>query len=264
MQHITKAATVTATTDRGEFTAIAAAYTVDRVGDRIVHGAFGKTIAHWQTSGKRVPLHWDHRGEASNVIGSVDPATMEEIEGVGLKVSGTVDVKDSDVAREAWRSMKNGAMSLSFGYLVPDGMEKKGKDGANELHEIDLFEVSIVPAPANPDTRILSMKSAEAADQMLEMLQEVKAQVDKLGQDVEDLKGSKAEVTGKETKSRPVDPLRQQAEKTALDIASGGLDQLPHRQEPAPEPAPDLVDLGELKQKSRDLMLQVLSGVDEP
>jgi hypothetical protein len=35
-----------------------------------------------------------------------------------------------------------------------------GEDGVRELHGIDLFEVSIVPHPASPDTRVLSMKSA--------------------------------------------------------------------------------------------------------
>ena len=30
-----------------------------------------------------------------------------------------------------------------------------------ELRELDLFEISIVPAPANADTRILSYKSAD-------------------------------------------------------------------------------------------------------
>jgi Caudovirus prohead serine protease len=64
---------VSEVTDLGEFTAIAAAYTVDRVKDRIVPGAFEKTIAQWQASGKRIPLHWDHRGDAANVIGSIDP-----------------------------------------------------------------------------------------------------------------------------------------------------------------------------------------------
>jgi hypothetical protein len=154
--------------------------------------------------------------------------------------------------------MKNGSMSLSFGYLVT--RETKGADGANELHEIDLFEVSIVPAPANPDTRILSMKSVEA-DRLIVELQEVKERLASLEKFLEDRKNTVDETT-RETKSRVVDPLRQQAEATALDIASGGLDQLPNRQAPAPEPAPDLMDLSALKQRSRDLMLQVLSGVE--
>jgi HK97 family phage prohead protease len=103
-------------------------------------------------------LHWDHRGDAANVIGSIDPAGTRELD-QGLYVEGTLDVKDSEVAREAWRSMKNDAVSLSFGYVA---LKTRRRGGINDLLELDLFEVSIVPHPANPDTRVLSMKAAVA------------------------------------------------------------------------------------------------------
>ena len=287
MERSTKAATVTATTELGEFTAIAAAYTVDRVGDQIIPGAFAKTIAHWQASGKRVPLHWDHQGEAHNVIGSLDPANMKEVD-AGLQVSGRVDLENSETAREAWRSMKNGSMSLSFGYLVTQATKRKS-DGINELREIDLFEVSIVPAPANPDTRILSMKSAaeqreEAARVEREVeqiqipdvpaappapeepeidlaheLQEVKSQLAETRELLEDLR-KKADETDKEPQARSVDPLRKQAEAVALEFASDGqsLRRPPKTVEQKP-PEPSL-SLRELKQRTRDEMLGVLSG----
>jgi hypothetical protein len=47
-------------TELGEFSAIAAAYSIDRDGDQIVRGAFRKTIDRWRSSGKRIPLHWNH------------------------------------------------------------------------------------------------------------------------------------------------------------------------------------------------------------
>lgn len=142
-------------TDAGEFTAIAAAYSVDRVGDRIIPGAFAKTIEDWQMSGKLVPLHWNHEGDPASIIGSVDPASMTEGDD-GLRVSGSLDLKNSETAREAWRAMKTGSMSLSFGYVVTK--ETRGKDGINNLEAIDLFEVSVVPAPANKDTIFTSLK----------------------------------------------------------------------------------------------------------
>ncbi len=114
LEHKAVEAATRTTSDLGEFAAIAATYDVDRVNDRIRFGAFANTIARWQQSGKRVPLHWDHRGEASNVIGSVDPATMQEKAGLGLYVEGKLDVDDSQVAREAWRSMRDDRVSLSL------------------------------------------------------------------------------------------------------------------------------------------------------
>ena len=100
MQHLAVKAAISEVTDRGQFTAIAAAYTVDRVKDRIVPGAFEKTIAQWQASGKRIPLHWNHRGDAANLIGSIDPAATREVDR-GLYVEGKLDLQDSEVANQA-------------------------------------------------------------------------------------------------------------------------------------------------------------------
>jgi HK97 family phage prohead protease len=106
-----------------------------------------------------VPVHCDHRGSADHIIGAIDPHTLIEID-EGLLVEGRLDIHEADLAREAWRSMRNGAMSLSIAYVVT--ADNKRADGVRELHGIDLFEVSIVPGPANPDTRVISMKSAPA------------------------------------------------------------------------------------------------------
>jgi uncharacterized protein len=176
VQHLAVKAAVSEVTDLGEFTAIAAAYTVDRVKDRIFPGAFEKTIGQWRASGKRIPLHWDHRGDAANVIGSIVPAATREVEH-GLYVEGKLDLQDSEVARQAWRNMKNNAVSLSFGYAA---LKTRKRDGINDLLELDLFEVSIVPHPANPDTRVLSMKAA-VAERRLPTDAELRGQATALG-----------------------------------------------------------------------------------
>lgn len=159
MLHKTLEVKATAT-ELGEFTAIAAAYTVDRGNERIIPGAFAKTITDWQTSGKQIPLHWDHSGDAKDIIGTVNPASMQETD-AGLMVAGKLDLDGSEVAKEAWRSMKSGAMALSFGYMVTDGGE--ADDGVYELKAVDLFEISVTPSPMNADTRFLSLKSMSQA-----------------------------------------------------------------------------------------------------
>jgi HK97 family phage prohead protease len=147
------------TTELGEFSAIAAAYSIDRDGDQIVRGAFGRTIERWQASDKRIPLHWHHSASPKDIIGFVDPGSMRELP-EGLFVRGKVDLDGSTVARDAWRPMKDHAVSLSFGYLTVDSFRRP--DGIKELRELDLFEISITPAPANPDTHILETKSLGA------------------------------------------------------------------------------------------------------
>ncbi len=252
-QLLLKAATTVV--DQGAFAAIAAAYSVDRVKDQIVPGAFTSTIATWRASGKRIPLHWNHEGDPRSIIGSIDPQTMAETD-QGLYVEGQVDIKDSEIAREAWRSMKNGSMSLSFGYLATKA--KKGKDGVQELHEIDLFEVSIVPAPANADTRVLTTKAAEDTSGLTQQLQETKALLAKATEELEALR--KAEVTDKESVARSVDPLRKQAEAVALEFASGGRSlRKPPRTVPPRRQDPEL-SLDDLKRRMRDEILIHLSG----
>lgn len=155
MEHKTLDAKATAT-ELGEFTAIAAAYSVDRGNERIIPGAFAKTIENWQASGKQIPLHWDHSGDAKDIIGTVDPASLKETD-AGLFVAGKLDLEGSEVAKEAWRAMKSNAMALSFGYMVAEGAE--AKDGVYELKAVDLFEISVTPSPMNPDTRFLALKS---------------------------------------------------------------------------------------------------------
>lgn len=182
-KRITIEAKATAT-DQGSFVAIAAAYTIDRAGDRIIPGAFAKTIDRWQASGKQVPLHWNHQGEPDDIIGTVDPFSMEETE-QGLKVSGTLDLANSEKAKEAWRAMKTGSMSLSFGYMV---VKQRAAKDATELQELDLFEVSVVSGPANADTRFLALKSVpEMTDaEISEEITQLRKRLDELQGAVED------------------------------------------------------------------------------
>jgi HK97 family phage prohead protease len=156
MEHLTVKAVATAT-DLGEFSAIAATYDIDRVKDQIAPGAFERTIAQWQASGKNLLVHWNHSGAAADIIGAIDPAAMREIPDEGLYIEGKLDLEESEVAREAWRSMKNNAVSLSFGYLATK--TRKRRDGIQDLLEIDLFEITVAPGPANPKTRFLSLKA---------------------------------------------------------------------------------------------------------
>jgi hypothetical protein len=91
LQHKTIKAASRASTELGEFSAIAAAWSIDRDGDQIVRGAFGRTIERWQASGKRIPLHWNHSPVPKDIIGSVDPASMREIDD-GLFTRGKLDL----------------------------------------------------------------------------------------------------------------------------------------------------------------------------
>jgi uncharacterized protein len=160
MEHLSVKAVATAT-ELDEFTAIAATYDIDRVKDQIAPGAFERTIARWQPSGKNLPVHWNHSGAAADIIGAIDPAAMREIPDEGLCVEGKLDLQHSEVAREAWRSMKNNAVSLSFGYLVTKS--RKRRDGIQDLLEIDLFEITRRTGASQPREAVPQSQSGGRA-----------------------------------------------------------------------------------------------------
>ena len=80
-----------------------------------------------------MPLHWNHGSKAEDIIGEVDPQTMIEVE-AGLFVEGDVDIHDSDLARQAWRSVKRNRVGLSFGYLTTD--DRVGADGTRNCSSL--------------------------------------------------------------------------------------------------------------------------------
>lgn len=267
MEHLLLKAATTAA-DQGTFEAVISTVNVDREGDVVEPSAMVNALAKWARLGKRVPLAWNHTEE---VIGHIDPMSVR-VEDDEVIAKGWVD-QSTPRGEEAWRLVKSGTFSFSFGYMIPKNGATKLAGGRYRIKEMDIFEISGVPiAPANNDTRVLGWKSAETAEseapeapeapaeptreQQLETeLEEVKGQLAKA---LDDLKT--AEETGKEPEARPVDPLRKQAESTALEFASDGLSlQKPPRKVEQPKPEPEL-SLQELKQRTRDELLMHLSG----
>ena len=148
-------ATTTPITDAGEFRAVVATYDRDRDGDVIRPGAFAKSISEWREVGRMVPLHWNHQSNA--IVGDVDPNEMWESD-QGLEINGRIDV-DDEAAYGVWKQLKRGRLGFSFGFVTTKSEELP--DGGHELIELDLFEVSATPSPANNRTRLLSWKSAD-------------------------------------------------------------------------------------------------------
>jgi hypothetical protein len=111
----------------------------------------------------------------------------------------------------------------------------------------------------NPATELHAVKSALEAQEPTEAekeLEAVKALLAETQAELEALKQS-AE-PGRRTHS---DELRRQADAVALEVATGGAD-LPKPPKKDPEPVRDLMPVKELRRQSRDLMLEVLTGLE--
>ena len=102
-----------------------------------------------------IKLLWQHK--QSEPIGVFEKMFEDE---VGLYVEGRL-LMDVARAKEAGALMKAGAVTgLSIGYS-PVRYRIDGDTGNRLLAEVDLFEVSLVTFPANEQSKITVVKSAE-------------------------------------------------------------------------------------------------------
>ena len=127
----------------------------DAYGDIIAPGAFTDTVKAREESGHPFPLCWNH--DLNQIIGKVD--SIEDNEKGPLIGASFFD---TPLAQEKREIVKSGVVyQFSFAYDVQEAEEVELEDGtkANELRKLDLFEVSIVPIPANPRAEVTDVKS---------------------------------------------------------------------------------------------------------
>ena len=166
LDHKTFDTVETETGEAGSFVALVSTYTPDRQRERVMPGAFSRSLAKWRESGKMIPVLADHDGQVGAVVGHVDPRLTHETKR-GLEAAGSLD-RSTKLGARVYELVKSGSLSWSIGYVVPDGGRRRaGK--VIELTEIDLAEISAVATPANADARTLSIKSAAGAKSLGEM-----------------------------------------------------------------------------------------------
>ena len=168
----------------------------DSYGDVIARGAFTETIQKRKESGHPFPLCWNH--DLNQIIGFVDPADIEDTEkGPFMKKASFFN---TPLAQEKREIVKSGVVyQFSFAYDVLEAGPTTLDDGvkANELKKLELFEVSIVPVPANPRAEVTDIKagrrnSAKDADAIREAITLLQGVLGELEDIEEDPKGSDA------------------------------------------------------------------------
>lgn len=135
----------------------------DSYGDVVARGAFADCIERIKADGTTLPLLYNHdQWDIDNFIGTV--TSLEEDEH-GLRFEADFD--ETPRAQRARELVKDGRLcKVSFAYDVLDMGSVTLDDGrtANELRKLDIFEVSLVFVPANPDTSIVEAKGLSARD----------------------------------------------------------------------------------------------------
>lgn len=136
----------------------------DSYGDIIAPGAFTETIQKRKESGHPFPLCFNH--DLNQIVGAVYPENIEDTDKGPLMKEATFF--DSPLAQEKRELVKSGVVyQFSFAYDVLDAGEVTLEDGrkANELRKLDLFEISIVPIPANQNAVMTEVKAGRRNSQ---------------------------------------------------------------------------------------------------
>lgn len=136
----------------------------DAYGDVVAPGAFSKSLERWKAlneEGRYIPLLWGHDTEdPTSNIGRVTEAIEDER---GLLVTAEFDA-ENEKAQYVRKLVKEGRVyQFSFAFEVIDQGATTLEDGrkANELKELELFEVSLVQIPANQHATVEEIKSAD-------------------------------------------------------------------------------------------------------
>ena len=124
---------------------------VDSANEVVEKGAFAESL------NRKLPkVAWSHNWD--EIIGKVLEA-REDDKGLYVKFQLILSVQK---AKEAYELMKSGAMDeFSIGYSVDESLVDM--DGIRHLQKLTLYEVSPVMVGCNPDTELLSVKSAQTS-----------------------------------------------------------------------------------------------------
>ena len=136
----------------------------DAYGDVVAKGAFAKSLERWKAlneQGKYIPLLWGHdTDDPKSNIGRVVDAVEDER---GLLVTAEFDA-ENEKAQYVRKLVQEGRVyQFSFAFEIRDQGSVELENGvkANELRDLELFEVSLVQIPANQHATVEEVKSTE-------------------------------------------------------------------------------------------------------
>lgn len=164
--------------EEGVFEAIVSVFgNVDSYGDRVMPGAFAKTLTEWADSGDPIPVYWSHRMddpdynighvlEAAELLSGDErlPDSLKQFGGLWVKVQIDLEDGTTSKAKQVYRLLKGRRVTqFSFAYDVMAYRIVKAAEDAEsvwELDELALYEVGPTPIGANQETELLSVKAA--------------------------------------------------------------------------------------------------------
>jgi HK97 family phage prohead protease len=144
----------------GAFVALVSDYGVDRQRERFARHAFDKAIAKIAAERRAVPVLYGHDQQSTEaIVGYVPPSGWAATDR-GLIAKGQIDVTGA-VGLRLYKMLRKGALAWSIGFSITRSTPPRG-DSPGVLDEVgEMYELSIVPVPANNRTVTLSLKGEE-------------------------------------------------------------------------------------------------------
>lgn len=128
----------------------------DTGGDVVQKGAYAACLSRLVKAGRKPKMLWQH--DPASPIGVWDEIKED---GKGLFVRGRI-LHEIQAGREALALIEAGAIDgLSIGYRTV--RSEKSANGGRILHELDLWEVSLVTFPMLPEARVTQDATVDAA-----------------------------------------------------------------------------------------------------
>lgn len=133
----------------------------DSYGDVIAPTAFDKTLDKWHELGKPIPLLWGH--DTSDPYSNIGACTDYGVDERGLWYEAEFDAENPKAQYVRKLAQEGRVYQCSFAFACNDAAEVELEDGrkANELRELDLYEISVVQIPANQHATIEDAKDGE-------------------------------------------------------------------------------------------------------
>lgn len=133
---------------------------IDQGGDKILPGAFTRTLHDFKSAGRLPTMYYQHGQRGGGPTMPVGVWTNMGEDSRGLYVEGKL--ADTTDGSDLYVLLKAGAIGgLSIGYRVREFARPSGEGEQRQLKALDLIEVSLVNDPMNPLARLLSVKSAD-------------------------------------------------------------------------------------------------------
>lgn len=162
-KHLTCSLQIKSLSEEGRFAGYASVFdVVDSQKDIIQRGAFAKTLRERKGS---IKLLWQH--QMDEPIGVIE-RIFEDVR--GLYVEGRLLLSVAR-AREAYDLVKAGALEgMSIGY-TPVSFDYEPESGLRRIHEVSLWEISLVTFPANAQAGITVVKSGGEQPMLLKLVE---------------------------------------------------------------------------------------------